>query len=118
MSRTADTLVFASAVVSLLAIAAIRLSGMAMLRDLQALLGIYLVFFPVGALLCSAMLRRETGLAETIMLAIALSVPSVVFGVLVSYFILNLPMNFLNSAIVVGAEAVFLYAICIVRPLK
>lgn len=118
MSRTADTLVFASAVVSLLVISAIHFSGIGMLRDLQALLGIYLVFFPVGALLCSAVLRRELGLAEWIMLGIALSIPAVVFGVLVSYFLLQLPMNFMNSAIVVGAEAALLYAICIVRPLK
>lgn len=116
MFRINEGIVFASVIVSLFIIALINGMGIAALQDLQTLLGIYLMFFPIGFLFVSAAIAAAgRPLTEILMLSMALSVALISMGLLIIYFALQMPLNFYNSAIVVGFEAVLFYALWFVR---
>lgn len=116
MFRISEGMALASVLVSLFIIAVIQGAGLAVLHDVQILLGIYLIFFPIGFLFVSAAIGAAgRPLTEIVMLSMALSVPLVALGTLITYFALQMPLTFENAALMLGIEAVLFYVIWFVR---
>jgi len=104
--------VFVSAIIAGILTAIIEINQLSILKEIQALLGIYLLFFPVGFLFIQALFfsSKKPLFIERILLSAVISIPLIVLPLLAGWGIARVPFNFLNTLLIIEALCIIFYA--------
>ena len=116
MPQINDDAIFFSAVVSGFLIILIRKFSLQQFSDFQAILGIFLLFVPVGYLFVSTLFhKKEFSISERVLLSASLSIALISLTALFCYFALKIPLNFFNSLALTELLCLAFYSVSFAR---